>query len=241
MNSEVGAMVAGALLILVGIVLLIRRVALGTGTIEFFNIRLRDFPTSVLIVIAGVFVLSLPFVSRASEDPNSPPATPSPTATATGDLEPAGDLEPHSSALRGPTAGNPRPTNPAPGNPASRDSVQRVSVQRDPVPTEAFRIIELFLRADPFDYTGPCPVTITFSGRISVAGGGGTVSYRFARSDGASAPIQTLSFSRPGSQDVQTTWTLGGPGFTYSGWQAIETFDPQPMSSERANFTIICT
>ncbi len=32
-----------------------------------------------------------------------------------------------------------------------------------PTPT-GFRIVEVMLRADPFDYIGPCPVQITFSG-----------------------------------------------------------------------------
>lgn len=102
----------------------------------------------------------------------------------------------------------------------------------------SFRVAEAFLRADPFDYVGPSPVTIKFTGRISVVGGGGTVSYKFLRNDGASAPIETLHFDGPGSRDVSTTWRLGGPGFTYSGWQSIKILEPQEMESERANFKI---
>ncbi len=101
--------------------------------------------------------------------------------------------------------------------------------------------MEVLLRADPFDYSGPCPVKITFSGRISVAGGGGTVSYKFLRSDGASAPIQTLPFTEAGSKDVSETWTLGGPGIKWSEWEAIKTFDPQEIESNHANFTIQCS
>ncbi len=101
-----------------------------------------------------------------------------------------------------------------------------------------FRIVEVMLRADPFDYSGPCPVTITFSGRISVAGGAGTVSYKFIRSDGASAPIQTLQFTEAGSKDVSDTWYLGGSG---SGWEAIKTFDPQGVESSHADFKIQCS
>jgi len=104
----------------------------------------------------------------------------------------------------------------------------------------SFRVVEAFLRADPFDYVGPSPVTIKFTGRISVVGGGGTVSYKFLRSDGASAPIETLHFDGPGSRDVSTTWRLGGPGLTYSGWQSIKILEPQEMESERANFKIRC-
>lgn len=103
-----------------------------------------------------------------------------------------------------------------------------------------FRIVEASLRADPFDHSGPCPVKINFSGRISAVGGGGTVSYRFLRSDGASAPIQTLTFDSPGSKDVNVTWTLGGPGFTFSGWESIKIIEPQESESNRATFKIQC-
>ncbi len=103
-----------------------------------------------------------------------------------------------------------------------------------------FRVVEAFLRADPFEYSGRCPTTIRFSGRISVAGGGGTVSYRFIRSDGASAPVQTLRFESAGSKDVETTWTIGGPGFRFSGWQALKILDPKDLESEKATFTLAC-
>ena len=109
-------------------------------------------------------------------------------------------------------------------------------------PTE-FRVVEVFLRADPFDHVGPCPVTITFSGRISVVGGSGTVSYKFLRSDGASAPIQTLTFDGPGSKNVSNTWRLGATTSRfnpYNGWEAIKIFDPQEMESNKAHFTIRC-
>ena len=127
-------------------------------------------------------------------------------------------------------------------------SIDSESVQTDvtpptftPVPSPlGFRIVETFLRVDPFDYVGACPVTITFSGRISVAGGGGTISYKWIRNDGASAPLETLTFAGPGSQEISTTWTLGAAGTTYSGWQAIEILDPQAATSDRAEFQIQC-
>jgi hypothetical protein len=113
-----------------------------------------------------------------------------------------------------------------------------------PVSTDAskgFRVVEVFLRADPFDFDGSCPITITFSGRISVAGGGGTVSYKWLRNDGASAPVETVTFEGPGSKDISTSWQLGGPGLpSYDGWQALQIFDPQPRTSERATFRIRC-
>lgn len=103
-----------------------------------------------------------------------------------------------------------------------------------------FRIAEVMLRADPFNYSGPCPVTINFSGRISVVGGGGQVSYKFLRSDGASAPVQTLEFTSSGSREVSTTWRLGGQGQSFNGWQSIKTFDPGEKQSNKATFQIRC-
>ncbi len=109
----------------------------------------------------------------------------------------------------------------------------------EPAPANnTFRVVELTLRADPFNYKGRCPVTIRFTGRISVAGGGGTVSYRFLRSDGASAPVQSITFSQPGSKTVTTTWQLGK---SFQGWQAIQIYDPKELQSPRARFRIVCT
>ena len=125
------------------------------------------------------------------------------------------------------------------GPPTEVDSSADVSISVNPTPA-VFRIVEMFARADPFDYSGPCPVMITFSGRVSVAGGGGTVSYKWIRNDGASAPVETLIFDGPGSQDVSTTWYIGGAGMDYSGWQALEVFDPQSVTSDRAEFQIRC-
>jgi hypothetical protein len=107
---------------------------------------------------------------------------------------------------------------------------------------EQFYILEKMLRADPFDYSGPCPVKVTFSGRISIVGSG-RVTYKFIRSDGASAPVQRLVFDGSGSQDVTETWTLGGKGTNYTGWEAVQIIDPvdpKGITSERAPFTIRC-
>ncbi len=118
------------------------------------------------------------------------------------------------------------------------------SAAPSPTPTTStstsFHVIEAIVRADPFNFSGVCPVTITFSGRISAVGAG-TVSYRFIRSDGASAPIETLTFNGSGSQDVTETWRLGGPAFTFSGWEAIRVIDPTALDSAHATFRIVCT
>jgi len=129
-------------------------------------------------------------------------------------------------------------------NVIERSSTERSATERNTAQANSnFRIVEVFLRADPFNYEGPCPVKIVFSGRISVAGGSGTVSYKFLRSDGALAPVQSIHFNEPGSKKITNTWTLGAatPRFQpYSGWQAIQTFDPVESQSQKASFNIHC-
>ena len=92
------------------------------------------------------------------------------------------------------------------------------------------------LTANPVSYAGKCPTTITFKGSITVTEAM-RLQYRFIRSDGASAPIQTLNFDRPGTKEVNTTWTLGR---SYTGWEAIKVLYPQAVESNKANFSIQC-
>lgn len=106
---------------------------------------------------------------------------------------------------------------------------------------KGFRVIEATMRADPSNFTGECPKRIEFSGRISVIGGSGTVSYRLIRSDGARGPVETLTFDSPGSKTVSSSWRLGGAGKTYNRyWRAIKILEPNPMESNKAYFTLKC-
>jgi len=128
--------------------------------------------------------------------------------------------------------------------PGSDHPTAQTQLAGTPVASSApagFRVVETSVQADPLNYAGPCPVTITFRGRISVAGGSGRVSYKWLRSDGASAPVETVTFDRPGSQDISTTWMLGGSDLPiYTGWQSIEILDPEERTSAQANFNIQC-
>jgi hypothetical protein len=96
--------------------------------------------------------------------------------------------------------------------------------------------IEAGLTAEPINYSGFCPTTITFKGEISVTQPG-EVQYKFIRSDGALAPVQTLHFDKPTSKEVRTTWRLGKD---YSGWMAIKILYPQEVESNKAHFSIKC-
>ena len=107
--------------------------------------------------------------------------------------------------------------------------------------TPASAGVAAHLAATPTAFYGPCPAVITFNGKIKSTVPG-DVKYKFTRSDGAIAPVQTLVFRVPGVQSVSTTWTLGGiPALpAYSGWEAIEIVSPVSLTSAHANFRIRC-
>lgn len=107
----------------------------------------------------------------------------------------------------------------------------------DPLPQPV--VAKITVRADPFALTASCPAAITFTAQIT-ASGRGDVSYRWVRSDGAVARPATLTFIDDGPQEVATTWTLGDPGTSYEGWQAVEIISPRRQTSERANFALTC-
>lgn len=95
------------------------------------------------------------------------------------------------------------------------------------------------LSVTPASHAGACPHKFTFNGVVR-SRRAGRVQIKFIRSDGANAPVQTLNFARPGAKRVSTTWTLGGPGMRYDGWQAIQIIYPQQVTSNRAHFRLRC-
>jgi hypothetical protein len=105
----------------------------------------------------------------------------------------------------------------------------------------AFAAVAAHLTATPVSYVGVCPGVITFNGKIQSTTQG-IVKYKFTRSDGAIAPVQTLIFHEPGIQSVSTTWTLGGiPALpSYVGWEAIQILSPVALTSNHANFKLRC-
>jgi hypothetical protein len=86
-------------------------------------------------------------------------------------------------------------------------------------------------------HVGACPFMFKFTGKI-VSNSQGVVKYRWIRSDGAIAPVQTLFFREPGTQFVSTTWTLSPPH--YVGWEAIRILTPNPLISNKAVFKLTC-
>lgn len=115
-----------------------------------------------------------------------------------------------------------------------------VSVLFQMAVADAVQSVTATLTANPTSYAGTCPAVIHFDGQIT-ATEPGRIQYKFIRSDGAYAPIQTLDFAQAGSKPVNTTWTLGGPALpTYSGWEAVKIVYPQDVESNKANFKIVC-
>lgn len=85
-----------------------------------------------------------------------------------------------------------------------------------------------------------CPETFTFNGTLT-ANGAGNVTYQWIRSDGASSPPAALTFLTAGTQNVlPETWTLGTPGFNFTGWEKILVLSPNSVTSPEANFTLNC-
>ncbi len=67
----------------------------------------------------------------------------------------------------------------------------------------------IIVGVDQYPFTGPCPKTIHFWGTIT-AGGPGTVTYRWERSDNTAATdVETITFPAAGSQTVANLWTRG--------------------------------
>jgi hypothetical protein len=96
--------------------------------------------------------------------------------------------------------------------------------------------VSAVVNAVPASFSGYCPKTIVFQGKITVSGAC-SVQYKFIRSDSAVKPIKTLVFPAAGVMPVEDTWTLGD---TYSGWEAIQIVSPVAYTSPHASFTLTC-
>ncbi len=108
-----------------------------------------------------------------------------------------------------------------------------------PTPTPlppTFEVTNVQVSVSPTSHTGVCPQPFNFTGQITVAGSG-TVTYRWERSDGATADEETIDFAGPGTQAVNTSWNLGSDG---SHWQRLRIIAPNEVVSNDASFTLTC-
>jgi hypothetical protein len=102
-----------------------------------------------------------------------------------------------------------------------------------------FAVTHAGASANPSNYSGACPVTITFTAEIKTSGAG-TVTYHWERNDGGKGSTETLTYDSAGTKTVTTTWTMGGAGFTYSGWEKVYIDTPNHQYFSPANFSITC-
>jgi hypothetical protein len=97
-------------------------------------------------------------------------------------------------------------------------------------------VTSIVMSVDPNTYTGACPVTVNFWATIT-ANGPGPVTYRWERSDNATAMTpQTIIFASAGTQTIATTWTRGGG----TGWQRLHVLTPNDAVSSPIGFTLTC-
>ncbi|MCJ7679344.1 MAG: hypothetical protein MUP70_01330 [Candidatus Aminicenantes bacterium] len=105
---------------------------------------------------------------------------------------------------------------------------------------DVFKVTEVKAYSSSRSFSGRCPHTFNFTGKITV-NGAGTVKYKWIRSDGATSRPDTIIFRTAGTQTVSTSWTLGSDGQEYKDyWEAVEIIEPNPITSNKALFTLIC-
>ncbi len=109
-----------------------------------------------------------------------------------------------------------------------------------------FAVIHVETAVNPPSYSGDCSdpggkhIQFVFTAQITT-NGAGTVTYRWERSDSASAPTQTLTFGAAGTQTVTATWDRWFvPGDNKTGWERVYVDNPNHQYFSKATFTVTC-
>jgi len=109
-----------------------------------------------------------------------------------------------------------------------------------------FSVTSVTTTVNPANYSGPCTdaggkrIDFQFSADITV-NTAGTVTYKWERSDGASASEQSLTFASAGTKTVTTTWSRWfNPGDNATGWERVYINNPNHQAFSEANFTVAC-
>ena len=86
-----------------------------------------------------------------------------------------------------------------------------------------------------------CGEEVMFVGQINVQGTDPRnpveVQYKWIRSDNANTPVKTLTVTKPGRNEVKTSWKIKK---SYKGWQQLEVISPVSALSKQAHFTMTC-
>jgi len=104
-----------------------------------------------------------------------------------------------------------------------------------------FAVTRAVASADPLDYTGACPKSVSISADI-IATDAGTVTYRWESNDGSKdGATFNIGFGGAGMQTVTTSWNLGSAGKTFENyWVRIHVLSPTDVTSNNATFTLRC-
>ena len=103
---------------------------------------------------------------------------------------------------------------------------------------QQYTVTRVVVIAKPKTYAGPCPTTIEFVGTIFVSRPA-RVEYRWERSDGAMGPRESVDI-RSAGKGVTTTWKVGTPRKSFSGWQRLHVLAPASTISNQAVVQIKC-
>ncbi len=104
-----------------------------------------------------------------------------------------------------------------------------------PPPSGSFGIVGVTAAVSPSSSIS-CPQTFAFTGQI-VVNIGGTVTYKWERSDGTSSSTQSFTFGAGGSQTFTDNWTVTS---NFGGWERLHVLTPNDVTSNQANITLAC-
>lgn len=191
---------------------------------------------ALMVLIAGVLIggsIFLVAVKRSVENTSVIP-TPSPETTE----EPA----PPVNETPSPTPTPQRLTTPTPTRKptVTPTKAPTPTASNTPTPTTTPGVVNIENSVNPTT-SNACTQNFVFSAKM-YTNGPATVKYKWLRSDGASAPEQTITFSDAGMQTVTTTWSRGpiAAGETATGWERIEILSPGSGLSNLAEYTLTC-
>ena len=99
--------------------------------------------------------------------------------------------------------------------------------------------LSVSVTASPAVVDGKCPAHIRFSATI-VAEIAGVITYRWERSDGALAPIETAN-SAPARTPSKASWIVGADAVSpFTGWQSLRVLGAVEITSNKAAFEVLC-
>lgn len=191
----------------------------------------------ILLILGGIYFFSSR--SKSKDQASSPTPTPTPILTPTPTPTPSPTPTPTPKLTPKPTPKLTPKLTPKPTPTPTTTPTPTPSPTPSPSPTPTlFSVTGVTAAVSPTSYIGPCPKKFEFTANITT-NGAGTVTYKWARSDGAGSPTETLVFTSATTQPASPdSWTLSSPG---SKWEKIQILTPNTLDSNQATFDLTCT